>query len=143
MLTRAQRGQDPPRVLKKEPRSSGKVGTLGWCFGGGWALRLALADPDVTATVVYYGRLESDPEKLKKLAGPVLGIFGAEDRNPSVEQVRAFEAGCRTAGVKCDVHVYDGAGHAFANPTNSRNFRPEAAKDARGKVREFLGRTLK
>ena len=60
---------DDPRVLAK------KTACIGWCFGGGWSLRLAIAEPELDAAVIYYGRLIDYPSWLKKIRAPVLGIF--------------------------------------------------------------------
>lgn len=69
-----------------------KVGVIGWCFGGGWALQTALLLPDkLSALVMYYGHPVTDPEKLRPLTMPILGLYGAEDRSIPVADVRAFE----------------------------------------------------
>lgn len=123
-------------------RGAERVGTIGWCFGGGWSLRAALAMPErVDAAVIYYGQLVTDTEALRPLQAPVLGLFGAEDRAPAVAQVREFEAALRSLGKDVSVHVYEGAGHAFANPSG-RNYQPAAAEDAWQRTTEFLVRHL-
>src|SRR5271157_4766457 len=93
----------------------GKVGSLGWCFGGGYSLGLAISQPDLAACVVYYGRLESDLAKLSKIRSPVLGFFGQDDASIPVAAVNGFEAAMKQAGRQIETHVYPGAGHAFAN----------------------------
>lgn len=124
-------------------RGAERVGTIGWCFGGGWSLRAALAMPErVDAAVIYYGQLVTDPQALRPLQAPVLGLFGAEDRAPTVAQVRDFEAALRSLGKDVSVHVYEGAGHAFANPSG-RNYQPDAAEDAWQRTTEFLARHLR
>lgn len=119
------------------------VGSIGWCFGGGWSLRAALALPDeLDAAVIYYGHLVTDPDRLATLDMPVLGIFGAEDGSIPVSQVRAFERTLDSLGTDVTVEVYEGAGHAFANPSGER-YVPEAAEDAWQKTLAFLDRTLR
>jgi len=119
------------------------VGTIGWCFGGGWSLNAALTMPDVIdATVIYYGRLETDPDKLRALTMPILGLFGENDEGIPVETVREFESALRSLGKPVDIRVYPGAGHAFANPSGER-YDPEAAEDAWARTVEFLGRHLR
>lgn len=119
------------------------VGTVGWCFGGGWSLQTALLFPDqVDATVVYYGRLVTDPEQLQTLEMPILGLFGAEDRGIPVESVRQFESALNDLGKDATIVVYDGADHAFANPSGTR-YNAEAAEDAWTKTTEFFARHLK
>ena len=120
-----------------------KLGVIGWCFGGGWSLQTALLAPaDVNATVIYYGRLETEPAKLAPLKSPVIGFFGAADNSIPVATVHAFEAELKKEGKPVEVHVYDGAGHAFANPSGG-NYRPEAAKDAWTKTTAFFAKHLK
>ncbi len=106
--------------LRKHPRSNGKVGTVGWCFGGGWSLRASLATP-VDATVIYYGNVVKSPEELASLNAPVLGHFGTLDNNINEEMVSSFSDSLAAAG-KSDLftaHWYT-ANHGFANPTGSR-----------------------
>lgn len=113
--------------LKAHDRTTGKLGTIGWCFGGGWSLRASIAAP-VDATVIYYGRVTRPADELAKLAGPVMGHFGTLDRGISKEMVTGFENEMATAG-KSDsltVHWYE-ADHAFANPTGSRYDQDDAS----------------
>lgn len=105
--------------LKSHKDSTGKVGTIGWCFGGGWSLNASIATP-VDATVIYYGRCNKTADELATLNSPVLGHFGTLDKSINAEMVGGFEKAMAAAG-KTDltVHWYD-ANHAFANPTGSR-----------------------
>jgi carboxymethylenebutenolidase len=120
-----------------------KIGVIGWCFGGGWSLQTALIAPaDINATVIYYGRLETDPAKLAPLKSPVIGFFGATDNSIPAATIHAFEAELKKQGKPVEVHIYDGAGHAFANPSGG-NYRPEAAKDSWQRTTAFLARYLK
>lgn len=124
-------------------QNAGRVGTIGWCFGGGWSLQTALALPDkIDATVIYYGRLVTDAGKLKKLGMPVIGFFGAEDNGIPPETVHEFESALNEAGVKNSIHIYEGAGHAFANPSGTRYVK-EAAENAWQKTVAFLAENLK
>ena len=112
--------------LKKAPGCSGKVATLGWCMGGGWSLNASIADP-VDATVVYYGRVDRSVTDLGKLKGPVLGQFAARDQWINKPMVEGFEAAMKKAGKKLEVYWYD-ADHAFANPSNPKYKKDDAAK---------------
>jgi carboxymethylenebutenolidase len=117
---------------------NGRVGSIGWCFGGGMSLRTALMLPEsLDAAVIYYGRLETDPEVLAPLAMPILGIFGGRDRGIPVETVRAFEQALEARGKDAEIVVYPEAEHAFANPSGHR-YAPEAAEDAWRRTVEFL-----
>jgi carboxymethylenebutenolidase len=123
--------------LRANEATTGRVASLGWCFGGGQSLRLSLSDADLDATVVYYGTLATDRETLERIDGPVLGIFGSEDQVVSLEDVQAFDQTLDDLGVEHEVYVYEGAGHAFANPSGE-SFRPEDTRDAWQQTLEFL-----
>ncbi|MHC4490204.1 MAG: dienelactone hydrolase family protein [Planctomycetota bacterium] len=118
-----------------------KRACVGWCFGGGWSLQHALQAPDLDGAVIYYGRLVTDPEKLKAIRAPLLGIFGNQDRGIPPKVVNAFEKTLKEAGVKHTILRYD-ANHAFANPSSGR-YAAKAAEDAWRKVRVFLAARLK
>ena len=118
-----------------------KIASMGWCFGGGMSLQLALND-NLKATVIYYGQLETDTAKLSVIKWPVLGIFGSLDTSIPVESVKKFESALNELGIENEIHVYEGVGHAFANPSGM-NYAPEQTKDAWKKTVEFLDRNLK
>jgi carboxymethylenebutenolidase len=119
-----------------------RIGVIGWCFGGGWSLRTALMYPkELDATVIYYGELVTDEAKLKPLETPIIGFFGSEDNAISPDKVKEFETKLGELGKEASVHLYDGANHAFANPSGER-YDPEAAKDAWTKTVDFLEKHL-
>ena len=123
-------------------RGSPRTASLGWCFGGGWSLRTALALPtELDAAVIYYGRTVTDADRLAELQMPVQGHFGAEDGSIPVEEVRAFRAALDSAGVTNEIYVYEGAGHAFTNPSGTGH-RPEAARQAWARTLAFLKNSL-
>ncbi|HEV8630548.1 MAG TPA: dienelactone hydrolase family protein [Thermoanaerobaculia bacterium] len=122
---------------------AGKVGVVGWCFGGGWSLQTALLVPDgVQAVVMYYGRPELDRAKLAKLQAPLLGNFGEQDQGIKPEGVRQFEALLKELGKSADIKFYPGAGHAFANPSGG-NYVKAAADDAWQRTLAFFDAHLK
>ncbi|MGH6928200.1 MAG: dienelactone hydrolase family protein [Dongiaceae bacterium] len=125
--------------LKSDSRSTGKIGTIGWCFGGGWSLNASIANP-IDATVIYYGRVDRAAEDLKGLNGPVLGQFAEEDQWINKPMVEAFEANMQQAGKSLEVHWY-AANHAFANPTGD-NYDKEDAQTAWQRTLEFLRKNL-
>jgi carboxymethylenebutenolidase len=127
--------------LQNEEKVS-KVASLGWCFGGGQSLQLALSSDDMDATVIYYGRLVTDKEDLSAINWPVLGIFASEDQGIPVVMVREFEVSLNDLGVENAIHIYEGADHAFANPSGDR-YNLEAAEDAWDKTLAFLDKNLK
>lgn len=106
-----------------------KVGSIGWCFGGTWSLNTALALPaDLDAAVIYYGgQISTDPAVLDPLQMPIQGHFGSLDTSPSPDTVQAFETALTDLGKDPDIYMYDGANHAFANPSGTR-YNPEAAE---------------
>lgn len=126
-----------------ENQGAENIGVIGWCFGGAWSLNTALAHPQkIDATVIYYGRLVTDTEKLKTLEMPVLGIFGEEDNGIPPQKVKEFEMALNEADVENSIHIYEGAGHAFANPSGTR-YVEKAAEDAWQKTVRFLEQNLK
>jgi len=120
-----------------------KIGSVGWCMGGGLSLQLAVNEPQLAASVVYYGAMPTNPEDIKKIQAPVLGNFGADDRGIKVESVQAFEKAMKAAAKSIDIKIYEGAGHAFQNPNNKLGFRQNAADDAWKRTLEFLNKQLK
>ena len=119
-----------------------RIGTVGWCFGGGWALRLATHEPRLAACAISYGELKTDPEAIGAIRCPVLGNFGAEDQVIPPAKVRAFEAAMKKAGKSIDVKIYPGAGHAFQTSTEKDRYRPKATADAWKRMIAFFNRTL-
>ncbi|MBO6578009.1 MAG: dienelactone hydrolase family protein [Thalassospira sp.] len=105
--------------LRGHKDSTGKVGSVGWCFGGGWSLNTALAT-NIDAAVIYYGNVKKTPEQVATLNAPIMGHFGTLDKSINREMVEGFEESLRIAG-KTDYQFfwYD-ADHAFANPTGGR-----------------------
>ncbi len=127
----------------EEEQQAPRIGTIGWCFGGGWSLNTALLLPDqVDATVIYYGRLVTDPERLEALQMPILGIFGAEDSGIPVEMAEEFRQALDTLEKDASIHIYEGAEHAFANPSGTR-YQADAATDAWEKTLAFFELHLK
>jgi carboxymethylenebutenolidase len=121
---------------KETPASS--VATLGWCFGGALSFRAATMFPDkVAATVIYYGHVDSDPKVLEPLKMPILGIFGGADDSIPVAGVREFEKNLHQLGKEAEIMVFDGAGHAFANPSG-KNYQAAPAEAAWQKTLSFL-----
>lgn len=118
-----------------------RIGSIGWCMGGGYSLQLALNQPKLAATVIYYGRLVTDPATLKKIKAPILGLFGEEDRGITPDSVREFEKALKKLNHPAEIHLYPGAGHAFANPTQP-SYREGAAKDAAERTQAFLKNNL-
>jgi len=120
-----------------------RIGSIGWCMGGGYSLDVALEEPTLAADVIHYGHLATDPENLKKINAPVLGIFGAQDKGIPPEDVKKFEQAMKQLGKQVEIKIYPNAGHAFENPANKDRYRPEDAGDSWKLTLAFLDDTLK
>jgi carboxymethylenebutenolidase len=120
-----------------------KIVSLGWCFGGGQSLQLALNSQDhpLSATIIYYGRLVTDNATLSKIKWPVLGIFGDQDTSIPVDTVKAFESALNANNIPNEIRIYKGVGHAFANPSGD-NYAPNETKDAWDRTLSFLDKHL-
>ncbi len=119
-----------------------RIGSIGWCVGGGYSLDVALEEPRLAADVIHYGHLATDPQNLRKINAPVLGIFGAQDKGIPPEDVKKFAESMKRLGKKVEIKIYPGAGHAFENPNNTAGYRPADAADAWSRTLKFLASTL-
>jgi carboxymethylenebutenolidase len=111
--------------LRSDPRATGRIGAVGWSFGGGWSLEASLARP-LEATVVYYGRVDKTPDQLAPLANPVLGHFATRDGWITPQIVSRFEKAMDAAGKTYQSHWYEAA-HGFDNPASARYAAADAA----------------
>jgi carboxymethylenebutenolidase len=122
-----------------------KVASLGWCFGGDWSLQLALnsssSEDPLAATIIYYGRPVTDTDSLSGISWPILGIFGDQDQAIPVESVKQFASALNASGITNEIYLYEGVGHAFANPSGD-NYAPKETDDAWQKTIGFLKRYL-
>ncbi|MGB6627208.1 MAG: dienelactone hydrolase family protein [Nitrososphaeraceae archaeon] len=119
---------------------SSKIASIGWCFGGGQSLQLALHSEQhpLVATVLYYGTpLVTDKQQLSKIKWPVLGIFGDKDQANPLPMIDSFKAALDADGITNQIQIYKGLGHAFANPSGA-NYAPNETVDAWQKTLEFL-----
>lgn len=146
-LTTMKTGLD---LLLEESQKNGvvnaqRVGAVGWCMGGQQALLLSIADQRVKATAVFYGPLVTDAARLRAVQGPVLGIFGNDDKTPSPDDVKKWQDALKAAG-KTDVTVYqfDGVGHAFASKSAAKMgaYNEAKANDAFAKLNAWLDAKL-
>lgn len=119
---------------------SSKIASIGWCFGGGQSLQLALHSEQhpLVATILYYGTpLVTDKQQLSKIKWPVLGIFGDHDQANPLPLINSFKAALDADGITNQIQIYKGLGHAFANPSGA-NYAPNETVDAWQKTLEFL-----
>ncbi len=128
------------KYLKTHPQSTGKVGCIGFCWGGGVTNQVAVNSPDLTAAVPFYGRQPSSEGVPKIKASLLVHYAGLDERiNAGIE---AFEAALKEAAIDYKIFMYEGAAHAFFNDTGSR-YNEEAAKIAWERTISFLKEKLK
>lgn len=148
------RGLDEPRgladleaavdMLSKRPDvDPQRIGAIGWCMGGGYALSFAATEPRLAAVVVNYGHLLTTPQAIDALKMPLLGNFAGEDQGIPPADVQAFAAKVKEKNKDVDVKIYSGAGHAFMNPNNTKGYDDAAAKDAWARIDAFFKARLK
>lgn len=119
---------------------SSKIASIGWCFGGGQSLQLALNSQNhpLVATILYYGTpLITDAQQLSKIKWPILGIFGDKDQANPLPLINKFKVALDANKINNDILIYRGLGHAFANPSN-QNYAPKETADAWQKTLSFL-----
>jgi carboxymethylenebutenolidase len=124
--------------------NSSKIASIGWCFGGGQSLQLALHSEQhpLAATVLYYGTpLVMDKQELMKIKSPVLGIFGDHDLANPLPLINTFKTALDNDGITNEIIIYKGLGHAFANPSGA-NYAPQQTANAWQKTLIFLNKYL-
>lgn len=121
-----------------------RVAGMGFCFGGGHSLMLGLRHPEnIALTILYYGDVITETDLLEPLVNSqgVLGIFGEEDQQISVEDVLEFESALNTLDIPNEITIYPGVGHAFITEENFD--QPGAAGEAWQQTIDFLARKFK
>lgn len=133
---------DQAITFVRETVGSPRLSLLGFGSGGLWALNTALTKPDeFEALVLVQGQTLTDKERLETLNMPLLGIYGANDRSITQEEVRAFGEALKEADVTHEIRLYPVAGNAFMLPS-SRSYSPKQSAAAWELVYEFLGENL-
>jgi carboxymethylenebutenolidase len=127
--------------LRAQPQVEPKrLGVVGFCMGGSFALDAAVSARDLAAVVPFYpGRVAEFVDRVEQIDAPVLAIFGAVDPAIPPDVVARFREALERAGKAAEVRVYEGADHAFLNDTSWRH-HPEAARDAWARTVAFLRR---
>jgi carboxymethylenebutenolidase len=129
------------KYLKTHRLSTGKVGNIGFCWGGGMANQVAVHSPDVVAAVPYYGLVPAAEDVPKIRASLLLHYAGLDERINS--GIPAFEAALKKASVDYKIYIYEGAQHAFNNDTNPARYNRDAAQLAWQRTISFLKEKLK
>jgi carboxymethylenebutenolidase len=127
--------------LKKHPESNGKVGAVGFCYGGGVVDRMALNSPELDAAVAYYGPIPADKSKVKDIKAPLLLHYGGLDTNLNAG-IPAWEEALKAAGKKYTAYVYEGANHAFNDDTAGPRYNKQTADLAWGRTLAFFKENL-
>ncbi len=127
-------------ALRADAASNGKVGAVGFCWGGGLVNRLAVTDPSLDAGIAYYG-MQPDSKDVGAIQAPLLLHYAALDERINAG-IAAYEAALKAAGKTYELHMYDGVNHAFNNDTNAARYDKKAADLAWSRSVAFLHRTL-
>jgi carboxymethylenebutenolidase len=128
------------RYLQTHPKATGKVGVVGFCWGGAVANQLAVHAPEITAAVPYYGR-QPAAEDVPKIKASLLLHYAGQDEAIN-KGIPAYEAALKKAGVDYRLYTYEGAKHAFNNDSNAERYNKEAAELAWGRTVSFLKEKL-
>lgn len=131
------------KAMRSRPDFTGKIATIGWCYGGGVALSYAMGGEHHDGTAIFYGRLLDDPEQMKHINHEIYGTFVSEDPGIPMDMVDRFVQTLKTLGIRNDIHVYDEVSHGFwlyvdRNPEKAT----KPAVDAWERLRGYLQRTL-
>ena len=122
---------------------SGRLGAVGFCFGGRKSLELALSRRLNAVCSFYGGGMHEIFDRLERIDCPVLGLFGDRDASIPVGTVEELDRVLDRAGVKHEVVVYPGSGHAFFRDSDPSVYKPEAARDAWERAKRFFAEHLK
>jgi carboxymethylenebutenolidase len=129
------------KYLKTHPASTGKVGVVGFCWGGAMANQLAVNAPDLTAAVPFYGRQPAS-EDVSKIKASLLLHYAGLDEGIN-KGIAAYEEALKKASIDYKMYMYEGAQHAFFNDTNAARYNKEAAQVAWERTKAFLKEKLK
>lgn len=129
-------------ALKKHPECTGKVGSVGFCFGGLMSLSLGITRPLDAICTFYGGGMQRVFDQLGSIKCPVLGLFGDKDMSIPVGTIEEFDRRLSQLGLEHEVIVYPNSGHAFFRDSDPQVYKPEAAKDAWERVTKFLQKNL-
>jgi carboxymethylenebutenolidase len=129
-------------ALKVHPECTGKVGSVGFCFGGRMSLTLGISRPLDAVCTFYGGGMQQVFDQLGSLKCPVLGLFGDKDQSIPVGTIEEFDKLLQKLDIEHEVVVYPNSGHAFFRDSDPGVYKPEAAKDAWERVTKFFKKNL-
>jgi carboxymethylenebutenolidase len=119
-----------------------KIGSIGWCFGGGYSFQTALNVPELKMCIINYGTVSSDENLIKNIHCPVLVIHGDADKAISPDSIKAFDKAAKKIGLNVEVKFFPGMGHAFMNPGNP-SYNKEIVDVAWKDIYAFMDKNLK
>lgn len=125
-------------ALKNDPQSTGKIGSVGFCFGGRMSLLLGINRPIDAVCTFYGGGMQQIFDQMDALKCPVLGLFGDQDVSIPVGTVEQFDLILDKVGVEHEIIVYPHSGHAFFRDSDPKVYKHEAANDAWERVKKFF-----
>jgi carboxymethylenebutenolidase len=126
--------------LKKHPESTGKVGAVGFCFGGLMVNRLAASSPELDAGVAYYGR-QVPAAQVPNIKAPLLLHYAENDEGVNAG-IKAYEEALKANNKKYTIHIYPGTQHAFNNDTGAARYNKAAADQAWTRTVAFFKENL-
>lgn len=126
--------------LKSHPRGTGKVGAMGFCWGGGMVNLLAAAEPELDAGIAYYG-IQVPADQVPAIRAPLLLHYAGRDDRINAG-IPAYRAALEAAGKTFELHLYEGVDHAFNNDTNAARYNADAATLAWSRSLAFLAKYL-
>jgi len=129
--------------FQAHPQSTGKVGSVGFCFGGRMSLVLGIRRPLNAVCTFYGGGMQTIFDQMNTLHAPVLGLFGDADQSIPVGTVQQFDKLLGELGLEHEVIIYPNSGHAFFRDSDAKVYKPEASKDAWERVKKFFAKHLK
>jgi carboxymethylenebutenolidase len=126
--------------LKEQPRSNGKVAVLGFCLGGALTIASAANIPGLACTAPFYGLPDVSKLDLSKISAPILAQFAEIDDWASPAKARQLEQELKAKGKSIELHIYEGAGHAFMRDSDKTKYHEPSAKKAWPRTIAFLHR---
>lgn len=129
------------QYLSTHPKTTGRVGVVGFCWGGAMANQLAVRTQDIQAAVPFYG-MPPDPAEVPKIKAALLLHYAALDERIN-KAVPDYEAALKSSRIDYTLYMYEGAEHAFLNDTNASRYHPQAADLAWKRTVEFFREKLK
>jgi carboxymethylenebutenolidase len=129
-------------AMKQHPGCNGRIGSVGFCFGGRMSLELGIRRPLNAVCTFYGGGMQQIFDQMDTFKSPVLGLFGDKDISIPSGTIEQFEQLLEKIGVPHEIVVYPNSGHAFFRDSDPNVYKPEASKDAWERVTKFFAKNL-